>query len=186
MVKQQRHLFGSLWDIAIPLSVRNKELEYQQDPHYQKVITKPEDIKREMSNVIQQCRKELLIISSTKLLNHLLLTSAFLSQISGLLKRGVNIRVLSNSMDTDIKTNFNFVNSLGLDSRIEYGVSNQLDRFNESILIADGKTILRSIFEPSNELVVHLSTEKSPVLVQEILFEKYWNEVNSLEVMNSN
>ena len=89
-------------------------------------------------------------------------------------------------MDTDIKTKFSFVNSLGLASRIEYGVSNQLDRFNESILIADGKLMLRSTFESSNDLVTHISTKKSLVLVQEILFEKYWNEIQSLEVANSN
>ena len=144
LVKQQRHLFDILWDIAIPLSARNSELEHQQDPHYQKILTNPEDIKREINNVIDQCRKELLIISSAKLLNHLLLSSGFLVQISGLLKRGVNIRVLSNSIDMEIKTNFNFVNSLDLDSRIEYGISNQLERFNESILIADGRIMLRS------------------------------------------
>jgi sugar-specific transcriptional regulator TrmB len=93
LVKQQRHLFDSLWDIAIPLSARNKELEYQQDSHYQKTLTNPEDIKREINDVIQQCRKELLIISSTKLLNHLHLSNDFLLQISDLLKRGVCVRV---------------------------------------------------------------------------------------------
>ena len=186
LVKQQRHLFDTLWDIAIPLSARNKELEYQQDSHYQKTLTNPEDIKREINDVIQQCRKELLIISSTKLLNHLHLSNDFLLQISDLLKRGVYVRVLSNVMDTDIKTKFSFVNSLGLASRIEYGVSNQLDRFNESILIADGKLMLRSTFESSNDPVTHISTKKSLVLVQEILFEKYWNEIQSLEVANSN
>ena len=144
------------------------------------------DIKREINNVIDQCRIELLIISSAKLLNHLLLSSGFRVQISGLLKRGVSIRVLSNSIDTDIKTNFNFVNSLDLDSRIEYGVSNQLERFNESILIADGRLMLRSILEPSNEIVAHISTEVSVVLVREILFEKYWNEIQSLEIASSN
>jgi len=115
----------------------------------------------------------LLIISSTKLLNRLLLTSDFLSQVSNLLKRGVNIRVLSNSMDTDIKSKFSFINSLGLVNKIEYGVSNQLDRFNESILLCDGKSMLRSVLEPSNQLVAYFSTEESTVLVQDILFEKY-------------
>lgn len=186
LVKQQRHLFDSLWDIAIPLSARNTELEYQQDLHYQKIITNPEDIRREMNNLIRQCRKELLIISSAKLLNHLLLSSNFLSEISILLKRGLSVRVLSNSMDTDITTNFNFINSLGLDNKIEYGISNQLDKYNELTLIADGKVILRSILEPSNKLVVQISTEKSLVLVQEILFEKYWNEIQSLEIVNIN
>ena len=136
--------------------------------------------------MIQQCRKELSIISSAKLLNHLHLSNDCLLQISDLLKRGVYVRVLSNVMDTAIKTKFSFVNSLGLASRIEYGVSNQSDRFNESILIADGKSMLRSTFESSNDLVTHISTKKSLVLVQEILFEKYWNEIQSLEVANSN
>ena len=186
LVKQQRHLFDSLWDIAIPLSARNKELEYQQDSHYQKTLTNPEDIKREINDVIQQCRKELLIMSSTKLLNHLHLSNDFLLQISDLLKRGVCVRVLSNVLDTDIKTKFSFVNSLGLKSRIEYEVSNQLDRFNESILIADGKSMLRSIFDPSNNLVAHISTNESSILVEEILFEKNWNEIKSLELIKDN
>jgi hypothetical protein len=186
LVKQQRHLFDSLWDIAIPLSARNKELEYQQDSHYQKTLTNPEDIKREINDVIQQCRKELLIISSTKLLNHLYLSNDFLLQISDLLKRGVYVRILSNVLDTDIKTKFSFVDSLGLKSRIEYEVSNQLNRFNESILIADGKSMLRSIFDPSNDLVAYISTNESSILVEEILFEKYWNEIKSLELINDN
>ena len=184
LVKQQRHLFDILWDIAMPLSARNIELGYQQEPHFQKVLTNSDDIKREISNIIQQCRKELLIISSTKLLNHLLLMSDFLSQVSILLKCGVNIRVLSNSIDTDIKSKFSFINSLGLVNKIEYGVSNQLDRFNESILLCDEKSMLRLVLEPSKQLVAHFSTEESVVLVQEILFEKYWNEVKSLEIPN--
>ncbi len=53
LVKQQRHLFDILWDIAMPLSARNRELEYQQDPHFQKVLTNSDDINREMSNIIQ-------------------------------------------------------------------------------------------------------------------------------------
>ena len=79
-----------------------------------------------------------------------------------------------------------FVNSLGLKSRIEYEVSNQLDRFNESILIADGKSMLRSIFDPSNNLVAHISTNESSILVEEILFEKNWNEIKSLELIKDN
>ena len=186
MVKQQRHLFDGLWDIAIPLSARNKELEYQQYSHYQKRLTNPEDIKREINDVILQYRKELLIISSTKLLNHLDLSNDFLLQISDLLKRGVYVRVLSNVLDTDIKTKFSFVNSLGLKRRIEYEVSNQLDSINELILIADGKSMLHSIFDPSNDLVAHISTNESSILVEEILFEKYWNEIKSLELINHN
>lgn len=186
LVDRQQTLFDRIWDIAVPLRVRNKELEYQQVPHYQYVLTNFSDIKREVSNLIQQCRKELLIISSVKLLILLLLSSDFLSQVSVILRRGVNIRVLCNSMDTDIENKINFINSSDLGNKIEYGFSNQLDKFNELILISDGKAMLRSTFEPSNQLVAHFSTEEANILVQEILFEKYWNEVKSLEVANRN
>ena len=164
---------------------RKKELEYQQVPQYRNTLTNLSDIKVEISNLVQQCREELLIIASVKLLNLLLLGADFLTQVSVSLKRGVNVRLLSNSMETDIESKFIFINSLGIGSKIQYGYSNQLDKFNELILISDGKTILRSLLEPSNELVAHLSTDKAAVLVQETLFEKSWNEVKSLDIANN-
>ncbi len=39
-----------MWDIAIPLSVRNKELRYQQVPHYRNTLTNSSDIKTEISS----------------------------------------------------------------------------------------------------------------------------------------
>ena len=185
LVDKQQTLFDRMWDIAIPLSVRNKELKYQQFPSYHNRITNLNDIKEEISNLIQRCRKELLIIASAKLLDLLLLTTDFLTQVSILLKRGVNIRILSDNMGTDTANKFNFINSLNLGSRILYGNSNQLDKFNELILISDGQAMLRSILEPSNELVAYFSTDEANVLVQEILFEKSWNEVKSLDIVNS-
>ena len=185
LVDKQQTLFDKIWDIAIPLSVRKKELEYQQVPQYRNTLTNLSDIKVEISNLVQQCREELLIIASVELLNLLLLGADFLTQVSVSLKRGVNVRLLSNSMETDIESKFIFINSLGIGSKIQYGYSNQLDKFNELILISDGKTILRSLLEPSNELVAHLSTDKAAVLVQETLFEKSWNEVKSLDIANN-
>jgi hypothetical protein len=185
LVDKQQTLFDRMWYIAIPLPVRNKELLYQQVPQYRNTFTNSTDIKAEVSNLIQQCREELSIISSVRLLNLLLLTSDFLTQVSVLLKRGVKIRILSDSVDTDIENKFNFINSLNLGSKIEYGYSDHLDKFNELILISDGKTMLRSILELSNELVAHLSTDEADVLVQEILFEKSWNEIKSLDIVNS-
>lgn len=186
LADKQQILFDRMWDIAIPLSVRNKELKYQQVPQYRNTLTNSSDIKAEVSNLVQQCREELLIISSLKLLNLLLLASDFLTQVSVLLKRGVKIRVLSDSLDTDIENKFNFINSLDLGSKIQYEYSNHLDKFNELILIGDGKVMLRSTHKPSNELEAHLSTDQADVLVQEILFEKSWNEVRSLDISNRN
>lgn len=184
LVDKQQTLFDRMWDIAMPLSVRNRELEYQKFPSYHNEMTNMYDIKEEISNLIQQCREELLITSSVNLLNLLLLGSDFLSQISILLKRGVKIRILSNSIDTDIENKFSFINNLGLDGKIQYGYSNQVEKFNELILIGDGKAMLRIVREQSNEFVAHFSTDKPAILVQEILFEKSWNEVETLDRMD--
>ena len=73
LVDKQQTLFNKMWDIAISLSVRNKELKYQQVPQYRDTLTNSSDIKAEISSVVQQCREELLIFSSVKLLNLLLL-----------------------------------------------------------------------------------------------------------------
>ncbi len=82
----------------------------------------------------------------------LLLASDFLTQVSVLLKRGVKIRILCDSLDADIENKFNFINSLNLGSKIQYGYLDQFNKFNELVLIIDGKTMLRSILESSNEL----------------------------------
>ncbi len=185
LVDKQQSLFDRMWDIAIPLSVRKRELRYQQFPPYQDDITDLDDIAEEISNLIQRCRKELLIVSSVKLLNLILLTSD-LSLISVLLKRGVNIKILSDTVDADIENKFNFLNSLELGGKILYGYSNQIDKFNELILISDGKVMLRCSHKQSNEFVAHLSADEADVLVQEILFEKSWNEVKSLDVIDTN
>jgi len=186
LVDKQQTLFDKMWDLAIPLSVRNKELKYQQVPQYHDTLSNSSEVKGEISNVVQQCREELLIISSVRILNLLLLASDFLTQVSVLLKRGVKIRILCDSLDTDIENKFNFINSLKLGNELQYGYSNQFNKFNELVLISDGKTMLRSILQPSKEFMAHLSTNEAEVLVQEILFEKSWNEIKSLDVVNSN
>jgi hypothetical protein len=186
LVDKQQTLFDKMWDLAIPLSVRNKELKYQQVPQYRDTLTNSSEVKAEISNVVQQCREELLIISSVRILNLLLLASDFLTQVSILLKRGVKIRILCDSLDTDIVNKFNFINSLKLGNELQYGYSNQFNKFNELVIINDGKTMLRCILEPSNEFMAHLSTNEAEVLVQEILFEKSWNEIKSLDIVNNN
>ena len=59
------------------------------------------------------------------------------------------------------------------------------EKFNELILINDGKAMLRSVLQPSNKFVAHFSTDKGAILVQEILFEKTWNEVATLDRMDN-
>jgi hypothetical protein len=174
-----------MWDIAIPLSTRTKELEYQSIPDYQNSLTNAKEIKKQIDLLIQQSRKELLLISSSKLLNLIILTTDFLSQISVLLKRGVRIRILSNNVDRDIKSKFNFINGLGLDQQIQYEFSHLLNKYSEFTVISDGKSMLRCSIKPSNQMMGYFTTEESIIFVQEIVFEKYWNEVMSLKVATS-
>ena len=41
--------------------------------------------------------------------------------------------------------------------------------------------MLQSKYDMNNQLVAFFSTEKYNILLQEILFEKHWNEVESSE-----
>lgn len=110
------------------------------------------------------------------------MTTDFLSQISVLLKRGVSVRILSNNVDWDIKSKFNFINNLGLDQQVQYEFSHLLNKYSEFTIISDGKSMLRCSIKPSNQMIGHFTTEESIIFVQEIVFEKYWNEVMSLKV----
>ena len=54
------------------------------------------------------------------------------------------------------------------------------------IMIFDDKHLLRLNYNQDNLLVATFSNEEHTVLVQQLMFEKYWNELKSLEVMNRN
>jgi hypothetical protein len=69
---------------------------------------------------------------------------------------------------------------------IQIGYLNKLGRFNEMILISDSKYVLHVRYDNDNKMIASFTNEKHKVQVQEIIFEKYWNEVKSLEAMNSN
>ena len=53
-------------------------------------------------------------------------------------------------------------------------------------MLSDTKYVLQVKCNQHNEIVASFSNEEHSVMIQEILFEKYWNEVKSLEVVNSN
>ncbi len=119
-------MFGKVWNTLIPLSERNKELEYSQIPNYQRAITNLREIKKELDSIFQQSKKELLINSSARLLNKLLDAADFLTQISTILKRRGKIRVSTNGLDNDFATKFNFNNNLNLGNTV-----NTKNLFNE-------------------------------------------------------
>ena len=69
---------------------------------------------------------------------------------------------------------------------MQFGYSNKLGEFNEFIMLSDTRYILQIKYNQQNEIVASFSNEEHNVTIQEILFEKYWNEVKSLEIVNSN
>lgn len=47
-------------------------------------------------------------------------------------------------------------------------------------VLTDGKYVLQINDDHNGEIFALLSNEINTVLVQEVLFEKYWNEINTL------
>jgi hypothetical protein len=185
LIDKQLTLFDKVWEIAIPITERKKELQYSQIPNYQRQITTTEEIKKEIDSAFQQCRKELMIISSAPLLNKFLNTTDFFTQISTILKRQGKIRILTNGLDNDFINKFNFINNLNLGGKIEYKESIQLNGLDELVILCDSKLVIRVPAVNLPNQTAYLSTEDSAIAVQEILFEKYWNELKSLEIANT-
>lgn len=95
-----------------------------------KLSTRYTNLRQTQINLIlclQLSRKELSIISSTRLLNKLLDTLEFLTEISSMLKHRGKIRVLIKGMERDFAYKFRFNNNLNLGDPIAYKESIQLN-----------------------------------------------------------
>lgn len=186
LVDKQQELFNILWEVATPLALRRKELEQEEKPHYQKILTDYKEILNEIDLIIKQSRKELLIFSSMKILHIILYRNNFLENLVSLLRRGVMIRILTDNVDEYVLSQVAALNNTYRNSSIQYGYTNKLGSTNEMVIVNDGKLVAQIKYDEGNNLEATVSNEEHTVLVQEILFEKYWNEVKSLEVVNSN
>ena len=56
LVKNQQTLFDDLWKMGIPLSIRNKELLYQENPDYKENFTDYDHIYQEVRSILEQSR----------------------------------------------------------------------------------------------------------------------------------
>ena len=54
-----------MWNIAIPLSTRRKELEYEKRVGQKKMITDLDILQNEIDSLIITCRRKLIISSSS-------------------------------------------------------------------------------------------------------------------------
>ena len=98
----------------------------------------------------------------------------------------MNIRILTDDIDRDSARKIMRIQNKDKDKRIQFGFSDKLGNFNELVILSDEMYALQIKYDHQNKLIASFTNEEPSVMVQEILFEKYWNEVKSLEVRNSN
>ncbi len=184
LVRKQISLFEKLWKMSIPLSVRIRELERNDQPKYQRMITNINEFKGELDYAIEQSRKELLIFSSLRSLNQLFMIKNNIGKIQSAQKRGVSVKILTDETDETFSKQVSEINQINEDNPIEYDYGKSLCCFNEMVVLTDGKHVLQTKHQQDGKIFALSSNEEHNVLVQEVLFEKYWNEVKSLEIIN--
>jgi hypothetical protein len=184
LVDQQQQIFEKLWELAIPISIRSKELKHQESQEFQKMLTDFIEIKNEVYSLIAQSRKDLVIYSSIKILNSFIFEDSFWNHYLVLLKRGVNIRILTDDYNSELLGHIHEINRTNKNNQIQIGYSNKLGNIEEFIIISDGKALLRINHKNLHNFVASLTNKEHQILVQEILFEKYWNEIKSLAIVD--
>ena len=185
LVRKQQALFNDLWEMAIPLSARNRELTYHVNPEYRKTFTDYHRIHQEVKSILEQCRNEVSIFVSFNILQRVFDDKDWIKSISTLLARGVNIRILTDDIDDESASRIIRLQNENKSKPIQFGFSNKLGNFNELVILSDDKYALQIKYNEQNKLTASFTNEESRVMVQEILFEKYWNEIKSLEVIES-
>lgn len=104
-----------------------------------------------------------------------------------LLYRDISIEILTVNVDEYLIKQIGSINESSPSNKpIQIGFANKIGDINEMIMIFDDKHLLRLNYNQDNLLVATFSNEEHTVLVQQLMFEKYWNELKSLEVMNRN
>jgi hypothetical protein len=186
LIDQQQQIFEKLWEVAIPLSIRSKELKHQESQEFQKMLTGFIEIRNEVYSSIAQSKRDLVIYSSIKILNSFIYEDSFWNHYLVLLKRGVNIRILTNDYDSELLRHINEINRTNKNNQIQIGYSNKLGNIEELMIICDGKDLLRITYDNLRNFVASFTNKEHQILVQEILFEKYWNEIKSLANVNTN
>ena len=184
LVKRQINLFDKLWNTSIPLSARIEELERNDQPKYQQTITNMYEFKDELDYAIEQSRNELLIFSSLRTLNQLFMNRSNIGKIRSAQKRGVSIKILTDETDEIFSKQISEINQASEDNPIKYGYGKSLCCFNEMVVLTDGKHVLQTKHQQDGKIFAISSNEEHTIMIQEVLFEKYWNEIQSLEIMN--
>ena len=185
LVAKQQKLFDELWSMGIPLSTRIRELEREGNDLPPNTITNYDEIRDEIYYLIEQSRKELLIFSSTKMMRDIMTNRTnFYGYFLLLSSRGISIKILVDSFDESLMNAVDLSNNKSKNNNnnrpILLGYTNKLGNFNEMVIMSDSKYLFQIKYNQNGKLEALYSNEKHQIFVQEILFEKFWNEVESL------
>jgi hypothetical protein len=186
LAEEQLKLFEELWSMATPFSIRKKELEYENKIDSYKTITGYQNILSEIESLALTCRNDLTILSSNKILCYLLNKGNLLHQLPSLLQKTASIKILIENVDEYLMKQITCINKSTQIGPIKLGYTNKIAEIDEMVMIFDNKHLLQVNYSPDDKLNATYSNEEHKVLIQELMFEKYWNEVKSLEVMNNN
>ena len=94
LVEKQQILFDKMWNMAIPLSTRKKELEYEKRKAQKKMIKDIEELQNEIDSLAVKCKKELIVFSSTKIMCDILNKNDFVGYLPSLLGSGIKVKIL--------------------------------------------------------------------------------------------
>jgi hypothetical protein len=180
LVEKQQRLFEQLWDIGISVPSRIRELERQGSKF---IITNPDEIDNEIKCLVEQSRKELLIFSSAKILNRVLQNNDvnFLNCLSYLIKNDTSIKFLIDAVDERLIKVIDSINKTTKTNKIHLEFMNRLvGNFDEMVVLSDNKHMIQIKYTQHGQLEATCSEERHQIFVQEIMFEKYWNEFQSL------
>jgi hypothetical protein len=183
LVRKQISVYEDLWNMAKPLSSRIKELELQNKSGYDKSFLGIKNIQNEINFLVEQTQKELTIFANYEILKRIF-DSNMLINLSAKLQNDIVSKILIDNYDHHIQNQIKILNDRNKTSLIQFEYSNRLGEFNEMTVCFDGKYILQIQQDNNDSFVGSFTNDSNKVLVQQILFEKHWNEIQSLGVIN--
>lgn len=151
-------------------------------------MTNYQDIQNEVNLLIEQTRKKLIIFAHTGILKSIIKNSDFSKNISMLLKKEVLVKILIDDIDVEIIKLIESINKFDKDNAIDFAYTNRLGDIKEFSIINDRNLMLQVKLEGNipksnlDNMVAVISNKEHKIAVQEILFEKYWNEVRYLSI----
>lgn len=185
-IDKQQALFDQLWEIAIPLNLRNKELKLKESGNLLKNLNKTDEIRNTIITLMDTCKREFIVFSSMNILQNLTYIVAFWQRCIELEDRNVHIKILTDGSTLKLRNEIFKLNKTLQTDLIQIEYSGKLGSINECIIISDDKTLLKinNDYDGKDNLTASLTYDPDQILIQEILFEKHWNEVENLALVN--